>query len=137
MDSEKVLWIDSAGMDDFKVNPIHWFYTFVTLGIYFLYIYVDRKCLCYTLTTERLIKDSGIFNKRRDEIELYRIKDVKSRFSIFQRLVGIGDIEVVSSDVTGSFVIKNLTDAFNKREQIRAMSVKLRTQNGVRSILHE
>jgi uncharacterized membrane protein YdbT with pleckstrin-like domain len=137
MSDEKVLWTDHAGMEDFKVNPMHWFYSFATLGLYFLCIYIDRKFVRYTLTTERIIKDWGVFTRSRDEVELYRIKDVIFRATIFQRFVGTGDIEVISSDVTGKLLIENLTNAFSKREQIRAISRKLRTENGVRSILHE
>lgn len=137
MDREEIIWTDHAKMDDFKVNPLCWIYTIATFGLYFLYIYIDRRFVSYTLTNQRIIKDSGIFTRIRDEVELYRVKDAVFKATIFQRIVGTGNIKIISSDMTGDITIENLNDAFSKREQIRTISRELRTQNGVRSILHE
>ena len=137
MNQEETIWTDYAKMDDFKVNPLHWIYTAATFGLYFLYIYIDRRFVSYTLTNQRIIKDSGIFTRTRDEIELYRVKDAIFKATIFQRIIGTGNIEIISSDASGNITLENMNDAFNRREQIRTISRELRTQNGIRSILHE
>ena len=134
---EEIIWSERAGMKDFYVNPILWFKTLFTLGIYLLYSYLVRIYDRYTLTNERLIKESGILSKSRDEIELFRIKDTKVKSNFFQRLVGYGDIEVMSTDVTDIFLMENIPDAMAKREKIRALSNYSRETKGIRTIVNE
>jgi uncharacterized membrane protein YdbT with pleckstrin-like domain len=136
-ENEEVIWSEKAGMADFKVYPIHWIFTAVTLGLYFLITYLTRFYTRYTLTNERLIKESGILKKERDEIELFRIKDTAVRAGLFQRFVGYGNIAIVSSDLTGTFVLENMPDAMKKREQIRSMSNKSREAKGIRTVISE
>jgi len=78
---EQTIWKEKASMRDFYVNPIHWFFTFVTLGLYLVVVYLVRLNTRYTLTNERLIKESGLLGKRVDEIELFRVKDTKVLYS--------------------------------------------------------
>ena len=54
----------------------------------------------YQVTEERLIIRRGLIAKSVDEIELYRIKDVRINFSIINQLAGIGTISISSSDET-------------------------------------
>jgi uncharacterized membrane protein YdbT with pleckstrin-like domain len=135
--TEKTIWEEKAGLKDFYVNPVLWLLTICTLGIYLLITYLIRINSRYTLTNERLIKESGILSKSRDEIELFRVKDTTVKSTLLQRFVGYGNIAVVSSDVTGNFVLENLPDAMAKREQIRTMSNKAREVKGVRTIINE
>jgi uncharacterized membrane protein YdbT with pleckstrin-like domain len=135
--TEKTIWEEKAGLKDFYVNPVLWLLTICTLGIYLLITYLIRINSRYTLTNERLIKESGILSKSRDEIELFRVKDTAVKSTLLQRFVGYGNIAVVSSDATGNFVLENLPDAMAKREQIRTMSNKAREVKGVRTIINE
>lgn len=52
----------------------------------------------YTLTTEKILVDSGFFNKREEEVRLYRILDISLRRSFAQRLAGLGTISCKTSD---------------------------------------
>ena len=45
----------------------------------------------YQVTAERLIVRRGILFKSIDEIELYRVKDVRMDFSLLNQMAGIGD----------------------------------------------
>src|ERR1700761_7816979 len=54
----------------------------------------------YILTTQRLIIDKGVLSKARDEIELYRIKDVEYRASLFERIWSVGNLIIRSSQVS-------------------------------------
>ena len=136
-EAEEIIWSEKAGMKDFTVYPVHWVFTIGTLGLYFLIIYLLRFYTRYTLTNERLIIESGILKKERDEIELFRVKDSSVRAGLFQRFVGYGNIAVVSTDLTGDFVLENIPDAISKREQIRDFAKKAREAAGVRTIVNE
>ena len=71
----------------------------VALGL-FVWRWFQNLASKYELTEERLIIRRGIIAKSVDEIELYRIKDVRINFSIINQLAGIGTIGISSSDET-------------------------------------
>ncbi len=136
-DEEQIIWKEKASMRDFLVTPILWIFTIITLGLYFFVVYLKRLYTRYTLTNQRLIKETGLLGKRIDEIELFRVKDTKVSQSFFLRLVGIGNIAVVSTDVSGNFTMNYLPDARNKREQLRTMAMKAREARGIRTVVSE
>lgn len=74
------------------------------------------------LTTERLIIESGFWSKLRDDIEIFRIRDVITRQSIYQRLVGIGDIVLQSTEGRApmeTHVLRGVPDPVTVSERIR------------------
>jgi len=52
----------------------------------------------YRLTNRRLFVSSGLFQRRRDQLELVQIDDVFTRQSFWQRLVGVGTVVVNSKN---------------------------------------
>jgi membrane protein YdbS with pleckstrin-like domain len=54
----------------------------------------------YRLTTRRLFVTTGFFQRRVDQIELLRIKDVYMRQSMIGEWLGIGNVVVISSERT-------------------------------------
>lgn len=105
-------------------------------------IWVQNLAAKYEVTEERLIIRRGIIMKSVDEIELYRIKDVRINFSIINQLAGIGTICVASSDETtreGDLVIANISRAQDRREHLRRLVDTARQKRRVREIdmVHE
>jgi uncharacterized membrane protein YdbT with pleckstrin-like domain len=93
----------------------------------------------YWLEGERLFMRRGIFFRSEEEIELYRIKDVKANFSIIQQMFGNGDLAIVSTDTAdigtskrAYFVIRNVVDARSIRETLRNRVEAVRKKRGVR-----
>ena len=89
----------------------------------------------YELTGDRLILHKGIVNKSLDEIELYRVKDVRVEFSLIAQWAGIGTIVLVSSDeTTGSkpLVMHDVEAAPARREKLRELVNAARRLRGVR-----
>jgi hypothetical protein len=54
----------------------------------------------YKLTNERLIITRGFISKRIEEIELYRVNDVSMKQSIMERMFGLGDVRLETTDAT-------------------------------------
>lgn len=54
----------------------------------------------YRLTTQRLFIRRGIFSQTVDQTELLRVDDVRVRQSLLQRMLGIGEVEMMSSDTS-------------------------------------
>ena len=99
--------------------------------------WVQNLATTYEVTEDRLILHRGIFNKSIDEIELYRVKDIRIDFSLIQQWAGIGTITLVSSDeTTGStpFVIPDVEQARERREKLRELVNAARRLRGVREI---
>jgi uncharacterized membrane protein YdbT with pleckstrin-like domain len=91
----------------------------------------------YELTGERLILRRGIFMKSIDEIELYRIKDVRMDFSLLNQMAGIGTICITSSDETTrnhELKLRFVPKAKQRREMLRALVDAARRRRGVREM---
>ncbi len=95
----------------------------------------------YELTPERLIIRHGIFNKSIDEIELYRVKNIRIDFSLINQWADIGTISILSSDETtrnAPLVIPHVEGARRRREELRALVDAARQKRHVREIdMHE
>lgn len=52
----------------------------------------------YRLTTRRLFVSTGVWNRRRDMLELLGVRDVYTRQSFSERWLGVGTVIVESSD---------------------------------------
>jgi uncharacterized membrane protein YdbT with pleckstrin-like domain len=49
-----------------------------------------------TITNERITIEQGFWTKTRDDVEIFRLRDVVVKQDLWQRLVGIGDVVVKS-----------------------------------------
>ena len=54
----------------------------------------------YKLTNERLIVTRGFISKHIEEIELYRVNDVSMKMSVIERIFGLGDIRLETTDAS-------------------------------------
>jgi len=93
----------------------------------------------YWLEGDRLFMRRGIIFRSEEEIELYRIKDVRANFSVIQQMFGNGDLAIVSTDTadigTGKragIVVGNVVDARSIREELRNRVEAVRKARGVR-----
>jgi uncharacterized membrane protein YdbT with pleckstrin-like domain len=96
----------------------------------------------YQITPERLIVRKGIVMKSIDEIELYRVKDVRLNFSLLNQMARIGTICLTTSDETtrgGDLVLRHVPQAQDRREELRRLVDAARRRRGVREIdmVHE
>ena len=113
----------------------------VAVGL-FAWRWLENLASKYELTEERLIIRRGLIAKSLDEIELYRIKDVRINFSIINQLAGIGTISISSSDETtrdGDLVIRDVERAQARREELRRLVDTARQKRRVREVdmVHE
>lgn len=105
--------------------------------IIILVVWVRNLMVTYDLTEERLILRRGIFVKSVDEIELYRVKDVRLDFTLINQMAGIGTITIDSSDETtrdAPLVIPHVDDAAGRRERLRTLVDTARQKRRVREV---
>jgi uncharacterized membrane protein YdbT with pleckstrin-like domain len=102
-----------------------------------LWRWIEVMSSLYELTAERLILRQGILFKSIDEIELYRVKDVRMDFSLLNQMAGIGTICLTTSDETtqkGELKMRFVPRAKQRRETIRALVDAARRKRGVREL---
>ena len=73
----------------------------------------------YSFDEERIFVDTGFFNKRQDEIRMYRVLDITVTRKFGQRIFGMGSIQLKTSDKTmGDFEIKNIKKVMDVKGQL-------------------
>lgn len=88
----------------------------------------------YTLTAEKLIVKKGFLNLVTDEIRLYRVLDVSSKESIFQRIFRVGTLKIMSNDESlKNFELSNIKKADFVRSLLSDATEKERVRKRVTS----
>jgi uncharacterized membrane protein YdbT with pleckstrin-like domain len=137
MDEERSVW---QGTPSQVVN----LGSFILLGLFFwlviplfviLWKWLVVKNTKYELTTERLRLRYGVFNKKTDELELYRVRDYKLDQPFFLRIFSLSNIVLTTSDKTHPrVVLEAITDGEELREKLRKYVEVCRTRKGVREV---
>lgn len=89
----------------------------------------------YALSEDRLFLSVGFLSIKDDEILLYRVRDITTSRSIWQRLFGVGTVTVVSSDKTmPTLQMKNIRNPVAVKEllhnQVEEMKIRRRVRVG-------
>ena len=106
-----------------------------------VYIWKDRKRYFglplsftrYALSEDRLFLSVGFLNIKDDEILLYRVRDIDTSRSLWQRLFGVGTVVVMSSDKSmPNLVLKNVKDPVGVKELIHEHVEEMKIRRRVR-----
>jgi uncharacterized membrane protein YdbT with pleckstrin-like domain len=93
------------------------------------------KCTTYELTTQRLRMRTGILNKRVDELELFRVRDYSMEQPLLLRLVGLGNLTMITSDATTPTVaMRAIPGVEAVREKLRSAVQSERDRKRVRQL---
>ena len=89
----------------------------------------------YRLSDDRLFLSVGFLTIKDDEILLYRVRDITTTRTLWQRIFGVGTVTVVSSDKTmPTLVLKNVKHPVFVKElihkQVEEMKIKRRVRFG-------
>lgn len=84
--------------------PLTWIIAAAVVGVSLVWLVgamlVRRMSLSYELTTEQLVHREGLLKRVTNRIETIDIDDVTHEQTLFERMLGIGSILVISSDKT-------------------------------------
>ncbi|MCF7788689.1 MAG: PH domain-containing protein [Prosthecobacter sp.] len=93
------------------------------------------KCTTYELTTQRLRIRAGILNKKVDELELFRVRDYTMEQPFLLRMVGLGNLTMITSDATTpTVVMRAIPGVENVREKLRNAVQNERDRKRVRQM---
>ena len=107
------------------------------------YLWKDRKRYFgmpisftrYAMSEDRLFISVGLLSIKDDEVLLYRVRDIDTSRSLWQRLFGVGTVNILSSDKTmPNLVLKNVKDPVFVKElihmQVEEMKIRRRVRLG-------
>jgi hypothetical protein len=105
-------------------------------GVVIVYLVVVAALIrtqVFEVTTERVKWRRGIFTKRTDELELYRVMDATLVEPFLLRMGNAGNIEIRCSDAsTPMLVLPAVKGAAELREKLRSSVESVRARKGVR-----
>ena len=105
------------------------------------YIWKDRKRYLgmplsftrYAMSDDRLFQSVGLLSIKDDEILLYRVRDIDTKRTLWQRLFGVGTITIMSSDQsTPNMVLKNVKNPLDVKEMIHNQVEEMKIRRRVR-----
>jgi uncharacterized membrane protein YdbT with pleckstrin-like domain len=110
-------------------------YTIPLTALWALWKFLITNSQKYELTTQRLKITEGILSQKIDELELYRVTDIRFEQSFFGRIFDLGDIILITTDKTSpKIAIKAITNAKELREKIRHLVDERRDKKHVREV---
>jgi membrane protein YdbS with pleckstrin-like domain len=133
--TEQIIWEGSSS----QVRNLHiyllcaLFCWLVVPIIYAIVKWIQLRCRRYEITTQRVRIRQGVFSKRTDELELYRVKDSIVLEPFWQRLFGVGNIVISTNDTTTpTITLEALPNARETREKLRSATEECRDRKRVR-----
>jgi len=76
----------------------------------------------YSVSDDRLFRETGFLNRKYEEILLYRVRDISLSRSFGQMIFGVGTITVISSDKSsGKLEIQNVKSSKEVKELIHQL----------------
>lgn len=105
------------------------------------FIWKDRKRFLgmplsftrYAMSEDRLFLSVGFMTIRDEEILLYRVRDINTSRTLWQRMLGVGTVTVASSDKTmPTLVMKNIRHPLAVKEMLHRQVEQMKLRRHVR-----
>lgn len=87
----------------------------------------------YVLTNQRILITTGLLGRKEEQIDLARVKDIRMTQGLTDRMVGIGQIDIISTDLsTPVFRLMGVNDPQHVRDLIWEATNRRRREIGIR-----
>jgi hypothetical protein len=108
----------------------------VTVGLGWIVMWMRARSTHYRITTQRVVVETGLFSKRMDQMDVYRIVDYVVERPFSQRLLGTGNLVLEAMDQTTPQIrIQGIrTDVVKLYEQLRTATESEKARRGVRVV---
>jgi uncharacterized membrane protein YdbT with pleckstrin-like domain len=122
----------------FAGNPVvisslgQWAIVVITIGIAWLIYWVKSRSVVYTLTTQRIQIERGLFSTIRSSVELFRIDDFDIHRPVGMRVLGYCMLHLRSSDPDlATLIISGIPNLEALADQLRECSLRERTRRKI------
>jgi membrane protein YdbS with pleckstrin-like domain len=130
---EKVLF---AGHPAVIFSLWQWAAVLCTLGIAYLYYWVQRLSTRYEITTQRVRIEKGILSKSKESVELFRIDHFDVLKPLGMRLAGHCLLQLRSTDTNFStVVIYGVPDLEKLADTLRECSLRERARRRITTVV--
>lgn len=106
----------------------------LTLGISVVVAWFQTRGVHYKITSQRIVIEQGMFSKRMEQLDLYRVVDYVVERPLGQRIMGTGNLVLEAMDKTTPEIritgIK--TDVIALYEKLRYATEQEKRKRGVR-----
>jgi membrane protein YdbS with pleckstrin-like domain len=113
-----------------------WLLLPVVLGLYFLVaVWVRTRSHRWKVTSRRIEIETGFLSKQVDTLELWRVRDVAFRQSLFDRMAGVSCISITAHD--GGLPVLEMRGAPGDRalyDRLMSAVMLARQQRGVLNV---
>ncbi|HOB41976.1 MAG: PH domain-containing protein [Bacillota bacterium] len=87
----------------------------------------------YVVTNQRILITTGLLGRKEEQIDLARVKDIRMTQGLSDRIMGIGQIEIISTDPsTPEFRLVGVKDPQRVRDLIWEATNRRRKEMGIR-----
>lgn len=107
----------------------------LTLGLAGIWFWARSLGSHYKITTSRIVIERGLFSKKLEQIDLYRVEDYVVDLPFGQRMLGTGNLVISTTDrsTKGEVRLDRLrTDVRALYEELRTATEADKTRRGVR-----
>jgi uncharacterized membrane protein YdbT with pleckstrin-like domain len=112
-----------------QAGPIGWTITALTVLVIVIALairWIQLRATLYAISNQRVIVERGILSKSVEEIDLRYIEDTRFFQSFLERILGIGNVTLVSADkTTPTFVLFHITEPRQIRELVRSQAYQV------------
>jgi membrane protein YdbS with pleckstrin-like domain len=138
--SNSILFVLSAGVAGVAVGLmiVHGPSTSLAVGVgcvltAAVYKFAYIASLRYRLNERSLESESGVLSRRLDNVDLFRVKDIKLEQTVLERVVGVGTITLYTADRTDP--ILRLQAVQNPRETYDGLKSLIERSQGRRVLV--
>lgn len=119
----------ASSTNDSRIMTVGWWVTGAAVVwqiIMFLIVMVRLQSTKYTITNQRVMIERGMLSKSLNEIDLRYIDDTQFFQSVSDRMLGIGNVTLISSDkALPTTVLQGIAGPRDIREMIRARAYQV------------
>jgi len=109
----------------FRANPIGFLIAVALILVFglglviLLFWYLRVKATKITITDEEILYEIGLLSKERIDLDTAKVKTLKVKQGFFDRIFGIGNIEIYTTGDVPEFVVASMPDPNRIRDIIK------------------
>ena len=116
-----VLILGAMHGDVRRITLLIWAVFLLVFAVWVVVKYLDWRFTHFVLTSERVIFRTGVLAKRGVEIPLGRINNINFSQSVWERVIGAGDLEIESAGRDGQSMFSNVRHPDGVQQEVYRM----------------
>ncbi len=114
----------------FKANPVGFIIAVLLIAVFgigliiLLFWYLQTKATKLTITENEILYEHGLLSKERVDVNTSMIKTVKIKQTFFDRIFGIGSIEIYTTGDAAEFTVTAMPEPDMIRDLIKSRQHK-------------